>query len=129
MYRIHPPCCLDGSALNTFPLCLRYTPLRIPVIIKRHIKNHVIVTNMVCLKPKGSRCPMSGKAGGHTCRILPNFMKFPINTQPAGKTVFFQILILAVLTPRNTLQQLQLLMFIALHWNGSATWKLITSWN
>lgn len=53
-YIIHLPCCLDGSALNTLPLCLRCISLRMPVIIKRRIKSHVIVKNMVCLKPKGS---------------------------------------------------------------------------
>ena len=28
---------------------------------------------------------MTGKAGGHTCNIVPNFLRFPTKAQPAGQ--------------------------------------------
>lgn len=44
------------------------------------------------------------------------------------KIICFQILPLGMLIPQNTLQQLGLLMFIALNNNGGITWKLKTCW-
>lgn len=82
LYRIHPPCCLHGSALNTFPLFLTCHH-------KEYIKSCATIMNTVVLQSKETRCLMSGKAGRHTCRILPKLLKFLIKAEPARKINMF----------------------------------------
>lgn len=116
---VHSPCCLHGSALNTFPLFLACHHKE----VYKEPCNHYEHSGFEVKRNQVSNVRESWDTH---CRILPLLLKFLIKAQPVRKTNIF----LNSATGNGNTSEYpapdDLLMIFALNNNGKITWKLTT---